>query len=107
MIELDLPKIYADISFRGQLLEGTLFVSALTVNRFKTLETPFDWAGTQPEEYELTGENVSAHLNPVLKITTLSKAPPVGAFPISNGLAWSTCFHQETNVLPASERAAW
>ncbi len=67
VIGLDLPKIYADISFRGQLLEGTLFVSALTVNRFKTLETPFDWAGTQPEEYELTGENVSAHLNPVLK----------------------------------------
>ncbi|MEX3934201.1 hypothetical protein AB4Y32_20770 [Paraburkholderia phymatum] len=76
-IGLELPKICPDISFRGQLREGTLVVSAHTINRFKTLETPFSWAGEHPQEYEITGGSVSSRTSiPSSKTVTLSRVPP-------------------------------
>ncbi len=98
-IGLELPRIYANISFRGHLLENTLVVSSLTLNRFKTLETPFGWAGEQPEEYELTGENVSSHLNPVLKNSHLIEG--TAGWGVSD-FEWS---HLEHLFPPGNKRA--
>lgn len=67
VIGLVLPNIEARISVRGVLREGTLLVSMLTINSCRPMEAPFEWAGTQPQEFALTSNRPFAQLNPVLK----------------------------------------
>lgn len=69
---ITLPNAEATIAFAGQLIEGKLFVSSMTVNSIRALDTPYEWAGAQPAEIVFRRDRVSS-LGPALRIEGLPK----------------------------------
>lgn len=78
VIGVTLPKMKAEISFRGTLYGNTLFVSSLVIMRMEPREDPFDWAGSQPTAID-SGSTEQARglqqLNPPLLDRSLSTGP--------------------------------
>jgi hypothetical protein len=66
-IGVSLPKINANVSLRGVLVDDTFLVSDMTVGAFTPDEACFAWAGLQPREFSSKTFETGKRLNAILK----------------------------------------